>query len=147
MNNLLFYSVFIPLLSTSNITIWAGMKLETHCFQVLFYWRGSAPAGAGYFYNAIKVAKSAARLASCGWHRSRQNLLLDNSAAISDTAPLERGRRNGKPFLSLRRLNLGVVTAETGVQILPPLTGARVGPQGELTACGRHPRALPPRGL
>ena len=86
--------------------------------------RGSAPAGAGYFYSAIKVAKSAARLASCGWHRSRQNLQLDNSAAISDTAPLERGRRNGKPFLSLRRLNLDIVTAETGVQILPPLTGA-----------------------
>ena len=48
--------------------------------------RSSAPAGAGYFYNAIKVAKSAARLASFGWHRSRQNSQRNDSAATSDTA-------------------------------------------------------------
>ena len=40
--------------------------------------------------------------------------------------------RNGKPFLSLRRLNLDIVTAETGVQILPSLTGARTEPQAFL---------------
>ena len=98
--------------------------------------------GAGSFCNAAKRTKNAARLASRGSARSRQICIemIPQQPRIRRFGVRKRGRAPLSSPPKPRCWNCGI----SGKQILPPLTGARVGPQGELTACGRLPRTLCP---